>query len=61
MLGDNALECMYFVNVAREAELGMVDLSLELCENGCGGRCRFLGSFRGVLGGGRVERSSEDG
>lgn len=37
VLGDNALESTYLVDMACEAGLGIGGLSLELCENGCGG------------------------
>jgi len=37
MLSNNALERMYFVNMACEGGLGMVELGLELCENRCRG------------------------
>jgi len=43
MLGDNDLERVYFVNVAGEGGLGVVELGLECCENGRGGRCGLLG------------------
>jgi hypothetical protein len=34
---------VYFVDVAGKGGLGVVELGLELCENGHGGRCRLLG------------------
>lgn len=37
VLGNNALKCTYFVDVARKGGLGIVELGLKLCENGCGG------------------------
>ena len=33
--------------MAHKGRLGVVELGLELCEGGCGERCRKLGQFRG--------------
>jgi hypothetical protein len=55
MLGDNAPECVYFVDVAREEELGIVELGLELVRTGAGSDVDcWAGSVRSWVVGGRT-------